>query len=175
MAEGDCQTCPPEEDIPTSTSRDDDSCMGGKAEVYAARAHMRVVWHMLNDALDLTQPYTDARQEVNQARGTLREINTRLGSDLRRMLAKSRQEGWTREDIVAAELGIWKAYEGPIQSMTKAPEKVYKLVTQGREKSDDENATGDDYDESAALPPGALPDEQSPVKTESNAADDRDE
>ena len=59
--------------------------------------------------------------------------------------------------------------------MTKAPEKVYKLVTQGREKSDDEYATGDDYDESAALPPGALPDEESPVKTENAAADDRDE
>ena len=67
---------------------------------------MHHVWRMLNDALDMTQPYTDARREVNIAQGLLRGINTQLGSDPKRMLDEGRRKGWTRKEIIAAELRI---------------------------------------------------------------------
>ena len=187
MAEGDCHNCPAMEDLPTSptSGRADEENLetetrNARAKISQAKAHLTAVWRLLNETLDMTQAYTDARHRINDSRGRLREINTQLGSDLRRMLEKGRTEGWTRSELIAAEVRIWEEYEGLVEAMTKAPEEVQRLLNRDQRKAGDDNttdddATGDDYDESITPPSGLGPDDQSSTEEKSVKVCARDE
>ena len=168
MADGECYNCPALESLPTSPIQGQVAEESLEAEVREARvkisqskAHLTAVWRLLNETLDMTQAYSDARHRINESRGRLREINAQLGSDLRQMLERGRTEGWTRSELIAAEVEIWGQYEGLVDAMRKAPEAVQELMNPSRRNvSNDSSATGDDYDESTTPPSGLEPDGQ---------------
>ena len=172
MAEGECHNCPAVESLPTSPIQRqgvEESLQAeareARAKIERSRAHLTDVWKLLNETLDMTQAYTDARHRINESRGRLREINAQLGSDLGRMLEKGRIEGWTRSELIAAEVRIWGQYEGLVDAMTKAPEEVQRMLNLGQQNaSDDDAATGDDYDESTTPPSGLETDDQSSTR-----------
>ena len=172
MAEGECHNCPAVESLPTSPIQGqvaeeslEAEAREARAKISQSKAHLTAVWKLLNDTLDMTQAYTDARHRINESRGRLREINAQLGADLGRMLEKGRIEGWTRSELIAAEVRIWGQYEGLVDAMTKAPEEVQRMLNLGQQNASDDNAaTGDDYDESTTPPSGLESDDQSSTR-----------
>ena len=81
------------------------------------------------------------------------------------MLETGRTEGWTRGELIAAEVRIWGQYEGLVDAMKRVPEAVQELMNPDqRNDSDDRAATGSDYDESITPPSGVEPDDQSSTK-----------
>ena len=172
MAEGECHNCPALESLPTSPIQRqaveeslEAEAREARAKIDRSRAHLTDVWKLLNETLDMTQAYTDARHRINESRGRLREINAQLGSDLKRMLEKGRTEEWTRSELIAAEVRIWGQYEGLVDAMKRVPEAIQELMGPGRRgTSNDKTTTGDDYDESTTPPSGLESDDQSSTR-----------